>query len=98
MAAAKRWSWWRRSAVAQRNASTSPATRAATSNAVRPTLNTASENATDPPRAWRERCVDVSNPGTHARTAGSSPSGMRTARPAAVATTPPKSEAAALSA
>ncbi len=49
-------------------------------------------------RAARDFSVDVVNDGTHVTTAGSSANGTATARPAAVATTPPNSEAATLSA
>ena len=96
--AAKRASWCSRSAVATPRASTSPAASAATSSAVRPTLNTASENDTLPPRAPRDLCVDVACGGIHATITGSRASGTGTTRPAAVATTPPYSDAATLSA
>ena len=75
--------------MAQRRASTSPAPRAATSSAVRPTLKAASPKETELGRPWRERCVDVSCAGTHTTTVGVVASGTRTTRPAAVATNPP---------
>ena len=53
-------------------------------------------------RGWRSRVrdssVDVTKPGTHITIAGSNVIGTRTATPPAVATTPPYSDAAALSA
>ena len=49
---ASRWSWCRRSCVALRSASTSPAASAATSSAVRPMLNTASASGDVAARAW----------------------------------------------
>lgn len=62
------------------------------------TLKTASANGTVSASAAREASVDVVKPGTQHTTVGSVASGTRTARPAPVATTPPKIEAATLSA
>ncbi len=77
----------------------SPAASAATSNAVRPRLNTASVNGTDAARARRATAsVDVVASGIHTTTLGSKGSGTRTAWPPADATTPPKIDGAALSA
>ena len=91
-------SWWRRSSVAVRRASTSPAASAAISSAVRPTLKTASSKATCSGRTRRALAVAVSRSGTQITIASSRASGTRTARPPATATTPPYTEAATLSA
>ena len=56
---------------------------------MRPTLNTASVKLTDSRSAARDASVDVVAEGTQSTTTGSIGSGTRTARPAAVATTPP---------
>ena len=75
--------------MAERNAATSPAAIAATSSAVRPTLNVASASDTEAGSLPRDSSVDVRAVGTHTTIDGSRPSGTRTARPPETATTPP---------
>ena len=65
---------------------------------LRPTLNTASSNDTLAGRAVREAAVNVVSSGIHSTTSGRSGVSIRTAWVPAVATTPPYSEAATLSA
>jgi hypothetical protein len=97
-AAASRRSWCSRSCVAAASAAASPEAKAATSSAVRPTLNTASSNGTPAGSAVRESLVDVVSSGIHNTTSGRSGVSMRTAAAPSVATMPPNSEAATLSA
>ena len=98
LARSKRTSWCKRSSVAARSTSTSPAASAATSNAVRPMLKTASSKVIARRTMPRDSSVDVFAVGTHAITAGSKGSGTCTACPAAVATTTTGIDAATLSA
>ena len=98
--AARRAAWCSRSSVAPASIEGSSCSIAATNCATRPRLWTTSARAISPASAPRERSVDVVVSGTHTTTvaaASTGPTRSGITAPSTHATTPPATDAAALS-